>query len=78
MAEPILNVKLTYLNKTKMLRHGANTRVGQLMEIHPSLRGKSLVIVDDQGFEVGNELTLGTICRPGTDILELKVQVDDW
>lgn len=77
-AEHILNVKLTYNNRHKMLRHGANTRVGQLMELHASLRGKPLVIVDAQGFEVGNELTLGTLVRPGSDLLELKVQADDW
>lgn len=76
----IVEVALSYQGRRKMVRHGAKTKVGQLMELHPSLMrsGKALVIVDAQGFEVGNELTLAALIKPGSSIVELTVQADEW
>jgi hypothetical protein len=77
----IVSVSLTFQGRRKLLRHSGNTRVGQILELHPSLlqrAGQPLVIVDAQGFEVGKEITLGTLCSKPGAILELEVQADEW
>jgi len=79
VADMIVEVSLSYQGRRKMLRHNASTRVGHILELHPSLlrAGKALVIVDAQGYEVGNELTLGALVK-GNSVLELVVQADEW
>merc|ERR1719313_2228360 len=44
----VVSVGLSYQGRRKMLRHGGNTKVGDLLELHPSLKrsDKQLVVTD--------------------------------
>jgi len=77
--DAIVSVALKFQGRRKLLRHSGTTRVGQLLELHPQLlrSGKPQVIVDSQGFEVGNEISLATLCKPGS-LLELEAKADEW
>lgn len=77
--DAIVSVALKFQGRRKLLRHSGTTRVGQLLELHPQLlrSGKPQVIVDSHGFEVGNEISLATLCKPGS-LLELEAKADEW
>lgn len=77
--EEVVNVAMTFKGRRKLVRHGSATRVGQILELHPSLlrTGKEYTLVDSQGFEIGKELPLGTLSRGGA-LVELEVQEEMW
>lgn len=77
--DAIVSVALTFQGRRKLIRHSGTTRVGQLLELHPQLmrNEKPQVIVDSQGFEVGSEICLATLCKPGV-LLELEAKADEW
>jgi len=79
-AEEVVSVALTFRGRRKLVRHGSSTRVGQILELHPSLMrtGKAFALVDSEGFEIGKELTLSTLSRGGGNLVELEVQEEMW
>jgi len=89
----ILDVALIFRGKRKLVRHSSNTRVGEILDQHPSLARiakKPLVLVDRDGFEIGRELELWWLLggssasdanissQTSTPLLELEVRPDEW
>lgn len=88
----LIHVGITFRGRRKVVRHLSSTRVGELVELHPTLlmmERRRLAVVDAAGVEVGGELPLGFLLRQGAHaagaralsggvVLELEVRPDDW
>jgi len=83
MEDELISVALIFEGKRKLLRHLASTLVGDLMQMH-AMKNMSFVLVDQDCFEVGKNVPLGTLARQqaamgdGGRILELTLQKDAW
>lgn len=82
-----MDLALSYQGRRKLVRHLSTTRVGEIIELQPSLAqatGKPLVAIDAEGFEIGREMPLSFLVREpgqnnaGNGLLELTVRADDW
>lgn len=83
MEDELISVALIFQGKRKLVRHLANTLVGDLLKMH-AMKNRSFVLVDQDSFEVGKNVPLGTLSRQqaangdGGRILELTLQEDAW
>jgi len=80
----VIDVALHFMGKRKLVRHLSHTRVGEIADLHPKLHEaaarKTLVVIDDEGFRIGRDLSLGVLARQmgGDGPLELKLEFDEW
>jgi len=81
----LVGIALTFQGRQKRVRHHRDTLVGGVAALHPSIpQDKPLVVLDKHGYEVGSELSLGTLrsqedANGGSNrILELKLEYDEW
>lgn len=89
----IVDVALIFRGRRNLVRHLSNTRVGEIVDQHPSLARmakRPLVLVDRDGFEMGRELQLSRLLTGSSAIgangssqkcpplLELELRPDEW
>lgn len=82
MPVELVDIALSFQGRRRLVKHSKSTRVGDIPSLHPSLlsaaNNRPLAVMDNRGFEIGRELTLEVLVPVNGEILELRVEVDDW
>lgn len=82
--QAVLNVEVRFRGKRKFVNHAPFMTVKAFLEIYRQRLGKpTLRVVDEQGTEQGEELTLETLatmasCRGASGAPVLRLDEDDW
>lgn len=79
LEDHIVHVRLTLGSRSKNVRHAAGTTIGRLKQQYEEMRQCHLVAKDESGFEIGNEVMLGTLSTQHKDgTVPLHLEEDIW
>lgn len=79
LAPDLINVKLMFNGKTKLVRHSSATKISEIRGQHQANHASgALVVKDASNFEMGSEVKLGQLVTHPGELLTLYLEPDVW